>query len=93
MGTGDIGKRKLDGPTVRLMSTGLAEPWQERPLLRLLGATKGACEDKTLVRPTLAEKVILSAVRAQNQDAKHIAYVLCASRKRSQTSDPTCQTR
>ncbi len=41
-----------------------------------LAATKGACENKTLVRRTLAEKVILSAVQAQIQDAEHIAYVL-----------------
>ena len=41
-----------------------------------LAASKGACENKTLVRRTLAEKVILSAVQEQIQDADHIAYVL-----------------
>jgi Recombinase zinc beta ribbon domain len=41
-----------------------------------LAATKGACENKTLVRRTLAEKVILNAVQDKIQDANHIAYVL-----------------
>ncbi len=41
-----------------------------------LAATKGACKNKTLVRRTLAEKVIISAVQAQIQDTEHIAYVL-----------------
>jgi site-specific DNA recombinase len=41
-----------------------------------LAATKGACENKTLVRRTLAEKVILDAVREQISDPEHIAYVL-----------------
>jgi site-specific DNA recombinase len=41
-----------------------------------LAATKGACENKTLVRRTLAEKVILDAVGEQISDPEHIAYVL-----------------
>ncbi len=41
-----------------------------------LAATKGACENKTLVRRTLAEKVILEAVQDQISDPAHIAYVL-----------------
>ena len=41
-----------------------------------LAATKGACENKTLVRRTLAEKVILEAVQDQISDPEHIAYVL-----------------
>ncbi|HEY6398867.1 MAG TPA: hypothetical protein VIX82_15575, partial [Solirubrobacteraceae bacterium] len=48
---------------------------QERRLLRVLGATKGAC-DKTLVRRTLAEKVILDAVKDELADAKQVAYIL-----------------
>jgi len=49
---------------------------QEWRLLRLPLATKGACENKTLVRRTLAEKVILQAVREQISEPEHIAYVL-----------------
>ena len=41
-----------------------------------LAATKGACENKTLVRRTLAEKVILGAVQDQISDPEQIAYVL-----------------
>ena len=41
-----------------------------------LAATKGACQNKTLVRRTLAEKVILEAVQDQISDPEHIAYVL-----------------
>jgi site-specific DNA recombinase len=41
-----------------------------------LAATKGACENKTLVRRTLAEQVILQAVQEQISDPEHIAYVL-----------------
>jgi hypothetical protein len=41
-----------------------------------LAATKGACENKTLVRRTLVEKVILQAVQERISDAEHIAYVL-----------------
>ena len=41
-----------------------------------LAATKGACENKTLVRRTLVEKVILEAVHEQIADPEHIAYVL-----------------
>jgi site-specific DNA recombinase len=41
-----------------------------------LAATKGACDNKTLVRRTLAEKVILGAVQEQIADPEHIAYVL-----------------
>ena len=41
-----------------------------------LAATKGACENKTLVRRTLAEKVILEAVKQQISDPEQIAYVL-----------------
>jgi site-specific DNA recombinase len=41
-----------------------------------LAATKGACDNKTLVRRTLAEKVILGAIQEQIADPDHIAYVL-----------------
>jgi hypothetical protein len=41
-----------------------------------LAATKGACDNKTLVRRTLAEKVILGAIQEQIGDTDHIAYVL-----------------
>lgn len=41
-----------------------------------LAATKGACENKTLVRRTLAERIILQAVQEQISDPEHIAYVL-----------------
>ena len=41
-----------------------------------LAATKGACDNKTLVRRTLAEKVILGAIQEQIADPEHIAYVL-----------------
>ena len=41
-----------------------------------LAATKGACDNKTLVRRTLVEKVILGAVQEQIADPEHIAYVL-----------------
>ncbi len=40
-----------------------------------LAATKGACENKTLVRRTLAEKVIVDAIQDQISDPEHIAYV------------------
>ncbi|MDQ6803494.1 MAG: hypothetical protein M3065_00700 [Actinomycetota bacterium] len=41
-----------------------------------LAATKGACENKTLVRRTLAEKVILEAVKDEIADPEHVTYVL-----------------
>ncbi|MDQ6779158.1 MAG: recombinase family protein [Actinomycetota bacterium] len=41
-----------------------------------LAATKGACGNKTLVRRTLAEKVILEAVKDEIADPEHVAYVL-----------------
>jgi hypothetical protein len=41
-----------------------------------LAATKGACDNKTLVRRTLAERVILSAVKDELADPEHVAYVL-----------------
>jgi hypothetical protein len=41
-----------------------------------LAATKGACWNKTLVRRTLVEKVIVRAVQKQMADPDHIAYVL-----------------
>ncbi len=41
-----------------------------------LAATKGACDNKTLVRRTLVEKVILGADQEQISDPEHIAYVL-----------------
>ncbi len=41
-----------------------------------LAATKGACDSKTLVRRTLAEKVMLGAIQEQIADPEHIAYVL-----------------
>ena len=41
-----------------------------------LAATKGACDNKTLVRRTLAKKVILGAIQEQIADPEHVAYVL-----------------
>jgi site-specific DNA recombinase len=41
-----------------------------------LAATKGACENKTLVRRTLAERVILDAIKERISDPEHVAYVL-----------------
>lgn len=40
-----------------------------------LGATKGACDNKTLVRRTLAERVIIEA-NDELADLEHVAYVL-----------------
>ena len=42
----------------------------------LLGAAKGACDDKMLVRRKLAETIILKAVREQLGRAEHIRYLL-----------------
>src|SRR5438270_2366863 len=41
-----------------------------------LAATKAACENKTLVRRTLAEKVILEAIKERISAPEQIAYVL-----------------
>jgi hypothetical protein len=41
-----------------------------------LGATKGACDNKTLVRRTLVEKVILGTIKEQIADPEHVACVL-----------------
>ncbi len=41
-----------------------------------LAATKGACDNKTLVRRTLAEKVILGAIHEQIAEPEQVAYVL-----------------
>ncbi len=41
-----------------------------------LAATKGACDTKTLVRRTLAEKVILEAIKQRISEPEQIAYVL-----------------
>ena len=41
-----------------------------------LAATKGACDNKILVRRTLAEKVILETVKDELADPEVIAYVL-----------------
>lgn len=41
-----------------------------------LGAAKGACDNRMLVRRKLAEAVILKAVRAQLSQAEHIRYLL-----------------
>ncbi len=41
-----------------------------------LGATKGACENKLLVRRTLVEKIILDTVRERLSSPEHIEYVL-----------------
>jgi hypothetical protein len=41
-----------------------------------LAATKGACENKTLVRRTLAERVILDAIKERISEPEHVAYVL-----------------
>lgn len=41
-----------------------------------VGARKGACDNKLLVRRSLVEKIILDAVQAQLSDPQHIEYVL-----------------
>lgn len=41
-----------------------------------LGAAKGACDNKMLVRRKLAETIILNAVREQLSRAEHIRYLL-----------------
>jgi site-specific DNA recombinase len=41
-----------------------------------LAATKGACENKTLVRRTLTEKILIAAVQEQISDPDQIMYVL-----------------
>jgi len=41
-----------------------------------LAATKGTCNNKMLVRRTLAEKIILGTVRERIADTDHIGYVL-----------------
>ncbi len=41
-----------------------------------LGAAKGACDNKMLVRRKLAETIILNAVREQMSRAEHIRYLL-----------------
>jgi site-specific DNA recombinase len=41
-----------------------------------LGAAKGACENKMLVRRKLAETIILKAVREQLDRAEHIRYLI-----------------
>jgi hypothetical protein len=41
-----------------------------------LAAAKGACDNQLLVRRTLAEKIILGAVRERLSSAEHIHYVL-----------------
>lgn len=41
-----------------------------------LGATRGSCENHTLVRRTLAEKVVLSAVRERLADSESLRYLL-----------------
>jgi hypothetical protein len=41
-----------------------------------LAATKGACENKTSVRRSLVEKMILNAVQEQTSHSEHIANVL-----------------
>ena len=46
-----------------------------------LAATKGACDNKTLVRRTLAEKVLLGAVQEHISDPEHIAGRASACRR------------
>ena len=41
-----------------------------------LAATKGACDNRLLVRRKLAEKIILEAVREQLSSAEHVQYML-----------------
>ena len=41
-----------------------------------LGAAKGACDNKMLVRRRLAEKIILEAVSEQLTRTEHIRYLL-----------------
>lgn len=47
-----------------------------------LGAAKGACDNKMLVRRKLAETIVLKAVREQLSRAEHIRYLLEAGRSR-----------
>jgi site-specific DNA recombinase len=41
-----------------------------------IGATKGSCDNKLLVRRSLVEKIILDTVQEQLSDPPHIEYVL-----------------
>jgi site-specific DNA recombinase len=41
-----------------------------------IAATKGACENKLLVRRRLVERIVLDAVRTHLSHPKHIAYIL-----------------
>ncbi|HEX8837627.1 MAG TPA: recombinase family protein [Candidatus Acidoferrum sp.] len=41
-----------------------------------IGATKGACDNKLLVRRSLVEKIILDTVQERLSDPQHIEYVL-----------------
>jgi len=41
-----------------------------------IGATKGACDNKLLVRRTLVERIILQAVRARLSEPAHLQYTL-----------------
>src|SRR6201997_3908759 len=41
-----------------------------------IGATKGSCDNKLLVRRSLVEKIILDTVQEQLSDPQHIEYVL-----------------
>jgi site-specific DNA recombinase len=60
-----------------------------------LAATKGACENKTLVRRSLVEKVIFEAVQEQISDPRSSTSPTSssASRSRSPSSAPTFPTR
>jgi hypothetical protein len=56
-------------PVVAAYVTSLVLPKVSEP-------TRMACANKTLVRRTLAEKVIVQAVREKISDPEHVAYVL-----------------
>lgn len=58
-----------------------------------LAATKGACNNKTLVRRTLTERVILDAVKDELADPDHVTYASSESRRRSPSCAPTSLTR
>ncbi len=57
-----------------------------------LAATKGACENKTLVRRTLAEEVILEAVKDGSPSPSTSLTSSSASRRRSRSFAPICLT-
>ena len=58
-----------------------------------LAATKGACDNKTLVRRTLAKKVILEAIQEQIADPSTSRTSFNRSNTRLRSCAQTCPTR